>query len=122
MIQAHVAELMGLGQIRQRECLEAFQLAVQRMPEITHPGIGHQRLLAAGQKLVKQRQVFAVLQHISHQDQIETVRLAKEIAGIAQLHLIERRIGLAGCQRQRVEIARQHFQCACFGCSNRGYA
>ncbi len=92
------------------------------MLEVAHAGIGHQGLLPAGGELIQQWQVFTVVQHVSHQDQIEPVGFGKKVAGITQLHIIELRIGPAGRQRQRVKVAGHHFQRPGPGGSNRGNA
>ncbi len=79
------------------------------MLEITHPRIGHQHLAAAAEELIQQRQVGAVVEHVGDDDQVEAVGLGEEILRITQRHPIERRIGTAGLQRQRVEVAGHHF-------------
>ncbi len=53
------------------------------MGEVPHAGVGHQRFPASAEKLVQQRQVGAVVEHIGDEDQIEAIRFAEEVLRIA---------------------------------------
>ncbi|MNJ32863.1 hypothetical protein D3C77_275390 [compost metagenome] len=85
------------------------------MTEVAYTRVGHQGLLAAAEELIEQWQVGPVVEHVGHQDQVETVGFLEEVLGIAQLHAIERGIRLAGLQGQWIKVASHDLKGACAG-------
>ena len=53
--------------------------------------------------------VLAVIQHVGGQYQVVVCGFGEEVARLAQLHAIELRIGAAGGQGQRIQVAGHDF-------------
>ena len=79
MIQADVAKLGRLGQIRPGAGFEDAQALVQRVLKVTYSRVRHQRFTATAEKLIEQRQVGAVVEHVGDDDQVEAIRLGEKV-------------------------------------------
>src|SRR3990167_9232765 len=94
VVQADMAKLRRLGQIRPGAGFEYAEALIERVLKVAHSGVRHQSLTATAEELVEQRQVGAVVEHVGDDNQVEAVGLGEEVCGVTQLHIIERGIGL----------------------------